>query len=200
MATAVDLRFVCRGILLTPGKQGSHGGRHQFGLQILDTWSFPVLLDMAVGQNPVPLVNIKIGGNQMDVHPPHNGIATAYAPWAHDCPLSPPRAVHGANHLVGNACRVRSEAGHRTHLRAKSASFEISGRSALATEATNTILGIHAESEWMSCTLANIETACQFYGRIKIFMFPCFRIRTVTCMYLCQRKLDVRRIRVYLFV
>ena len=34
---------------------------------------------MAVGQNPVPVVNIKLG-SQMDVHPPQNG-AIDYAPW-----------------------------------------------------------------------------------------------------------------------
>ena len=45
---------------------------------------------VAVGQNPVPLVNIKIGG-RMDVHPPQNG-AIGYAPWP--CVRNP---SHGPN-------------------------------------------------------------------------------------------------------
>ena len=39
-----------------------------------------VFEDMAVGQNPVPPVNIQ-NRWQMDVHPPQNGIVIGYAPW-----------------------------------------------------------------------------------------------------------------------
>ena len=51
--------------------------------------------NVAVGQNPVPLVNIKKKW-QMDVHPPQNGIAIGYAPWPCESqlPTSPSQACH----------------------------------------------------------------------------------------------------------
>ena len=36
---------------------------------------------MAVGQNPVPLVSIKIGGKWMFIHPKMGSPYVGYAPW-----------------------------------------------------------------------------------------------------------------------
>ena len=74
---------------------------------------------MAVGQNRVPLMNIKIG-EQMDVHPPQNGIAVGYAthgqigwgttpsPGAYGNPSRVPRV--GASSLPSSKSRPKGTA------------------------------------------------------------------------------------------